>query len=149
MFTTFLSNISYAITKECLYDLLIQITPIKSLDYKRKVGFVIYFTREDQMKSYNILNLVQLYDRRIVMNIVEEKTIIKIGCSIEVDVHYLKDIFSKFGSCEIIRKNNQYFSIFRKKEEAEQAQKVMDRKRVFGKIFTAILCNDTCIDNCI
>ncbi len=47
MKTNFIANIHYKVTKIILYELLIQFTPIKSLDYKSKIAFVEYFTVND------------------------------------------------------------------------------------------------------
>ena len=144
MFTNFISNISYDVTKECLYDLLIQITPIKALSYKTKIAFVDYYNEEDQNKSLFILNLTQLYDRRIIIEKIENKTYIKIECSINADVYYIKDIFTKFGSCEIQSSykdtdkrsaGSEFICIYRKKEEANKALKEMNNKNILSRKF--------------
>ncbi|KAI5180573.1 hypothetical protein PAEPH01_2738, partial [Pancytospora epiphaga] len=43
MLELFISNIDYKVTKACLYDLLIQVAPVKHLKYKTKIAFVDYF----------------------------------------------------------------------------------------------------------
>jgi hypothetical protein len=134
-FTTFICNIHYEITKEVLHELLIQITSIKSLNYKSKTAFVIYFSEDDQNLSYSKLNNIQLFNRRIQMYIVEPRTKLKVCVNRKVTKNYLLDVFSKFGSCKCSKKKGFFIIFFRKKDCAINSFKKLNNFEILGNKF--------------
>lgn len=78
MHITYISNISYSVTRRIIYELFIQVTPIKRVSYKSKIALVEYFNKNDQKKSFEMLNNIQLYSRRIIMSIKKNTTVINL-----------------------------------------------------------------------
>lgn len=136
MHTLFISNIDYRISKVCLYDLLVQIAPVKHLKYSSKVAFASYFVDEEMVLSYAMLNGVRLYGRRIFVQKVEPRTAVEVACSAWCDASYIGGIFGKFGSCRCKKWMGRYLCIYRRKIDAEKAVEKMHQKMILGNAFS-------------
>lgn len=137
--TTFASNIAYDVSRRCLYDLFLQVTPIKSIEYRSKIAFVSYFTAEDQEKSIKALDLVPLYGRRIVLQRIEPQTTLSVSCDGWMECTYLADVFGHFGACSCRETADGFFCIFRRRRDAENAVKTMHGRSILGNTFSVRL----------
>lgn len=142
MFTTFVSNIAYGISRRCLYDLFIQVTPVRSIHYRTKIAFVDYYTGEDQSKSIEALDLTALCGRRIVLQRVEPHTVLSVSCDDWADRGYLSDVFGHFGACSCRRVSGEFRCVYRRRRDAEAALRAMDGRSILGNTFAVKLLEE-------
>lgn len=136
---TFVSNIAYAVSRKCLYDLFIQITPIKKLEYKSKIAFVEYHSIEDQEQSLDALQNIRLFGRRIVLQRVEPPSTVRIRCEEWCDRAYLQDVFGRFGACKCSRDGTGFVCVFRRRGDAERAVRTMNQRDILGSVLYLVL----------
>lgn len=135
--TLFVSNISYGVSKKCLFDLFVQIAPVRKLDYFRKIAFVEFDSSEHRRMAYDTLNGTELHGRRISMDLVEPETAVLVSSSLFNDTKYLQDVLSHFGSCRCQTEPEGIVCYYRKRTAADEAVRVLDGKSLLGILFTA------------
>lgn len=140
----FVSNIPYKLSKQILYELFAQIAPIVSLSYTTKIAFVEYATDAELLSAIHHLHLIKLYDKRIVLQKVEDPTKVEITAAHWCSSHYLQRIFGRFGSCKVQRaskkKRAKWICTYRKRYDAELATQMMNGKSIVcDKIFAKIM----------
>ncbi|KAF5139850.1 hypothetical protein AAJ76_3900023220 [Vairimorpha ceranae] len=116
------------ISKESLYCLLIQFSPIKSIKYKKY--FVIeYFNKKDMKYSLEMIGEIKLFDKYIKYKILDDKCVY-----IVPDTTYL-EVFDKFKCKKVDQK-----IIFESEEKMKEVIKIIEEeyvnyKKIKYKIF--------------
>lgn len=139
----FVSNISYDVNLEILYELFVQFVHPLDIQYSNKVAFIECKTDADILKAINKLGSIKLYGRRIKIERIEENTKIEIWMGKNKKKEYIASILRRYGPCRIIRqtKERRWICEYRKRADAEQANRKLNNKEVLGEIFTVRIIN--------
>ncbi|KAI4291986.1 hypothetical protein PAPHI01_1260 [Pancytospora philotis] len=157
MHTLFISNIDYQVSRRCLHDLLVQIGAFATLEYTTKVAFVEYESEACMRTAWEVLSGVELYGRKVVVQIVEPRCTLAVECAAWCDTAYISDIFRKFGSCSchlhansalyngptltnaLAQRKEQsrrvFLCTFRKRVDADKALSALHGKSLLGNVF--------------
>lgn len=147
----YITNIDPRVSKQILYELLIQTSPISHIHYpydtisKQHRSYCIaeYPTEEDADYAYKVLNLVRLYKKPLRFFKIHDEDEIKLyvySLDADVDEKMLYDIFEKCGHCHIRiaydedGRSKQYaFVIFYKHEDADKAVRLSKKVELCGR----------------
>ncbi|KAI5148167.1 hypothetical protein ENBRE01_0155 [Enteropsectra breve] len=135
--TAFISNISYRITRKDLYELFIQVTPIRDVKYDSKIAHIKYNSIKDMEMSIEKLNKVALYGRPLSVEAVETKTIIYAVFSRSTPLGIVLNAFKKYGSCKCkATGEGSYKIIYRRERDATMAKQELQNTRIYGRMLT-------------
>eukprot|EP00866_Antonospora_locustae_P000652 jgi/Antlo1/652/345 len=135
----YIKNIDTRVSKQILYELLVQTSPILHLHYpydtvsKQHRSYCIaeYPTEDDADYAYKVLDMVKLYKKPLRFFKVHDDDEIKLyvhNLGADVDEKMLCDVFEKCGRCNVRvaydddgRSKKYAFVIFYKDEDADKA----------------------------
>lgn len=147
----YISNIHEKVSKQVLYELLVQTSPVASLHYpydnalKRHCAYCIveYPTEHDADYAYKVMNRVSLYGRPLrfyKMRVSNEVKLHVQNFDDKVDEKMLYDIFSKCGRCDVRiphddngRLKQYAFVTFYSYENSDRAIELGSSTEIFGK----------------
>lgn len=142
----FITNISSRVSRYVIYELLIQVSKIYNFHYDQSKGycFVEYETPEELEYTSNALKGVKLNGKRIYLNRVERraKVLVK-NLGTEIDTTFLWDVFNKFGPCHVKVEKRVGVVMYKKRECAAKAVKVVDGKRLGNSRVAVELSEDS------
>lgn len=147
----YIKNIDPRVSKQILYELLVQTSPILHLYYpydaisKQHRSYCIaeYPTEEDADYAYKVLNMVRLYKKPLRFFKMHEDDEIKLYVhNLDADVveKMLCDVFERCGRCHVRIVYDEYgrskkyaFVIFYKKEDADKAIELTKKIELCGR----------------
>ncbi|KAL0265842.1 UNVERIFIED_CONTAM: hypothetical protein PYX00_011560 [Menopon gallinae] len=147
----YITNIDVRVSRQVLYELLVQTSPILHLHYPydtisrqhRSYCIAEYPTEEDADYAYRVLNMVRLYKRPLRFFRMHDGDEIKLyvhNLDASVDEKMLYDVLEKCGRCHVRiaydedgRSKKYAFAVFYRHEDAERAIRLSKRAELCGR----------------
>lgn len=129
----FITNIPNKVGRHLIYELLAQVSKIEHLHYDQSRGycFVSYETPEELEYTYNVLQGVRVYGKRLYLSRVEDESRVTVrGIGEEIDEAFLWDVFSKFGPCSVEIDDKVGIITYRRRDCAIKAIRAISGKTI-------------------